>query len=203
MLLGYSGHALVVADTFSQTKYEVVGYLDKNECLDNILGVPYLGFEQNIEDLNKIKGMLIFPAIGDNRLREKVSLLINSEGFNIPIVISPIANVSPKATICEGTLVCQGVCISPFVRIGKGVIINTASVIEHECQIDDFAHIAPGAVLAGNVKVGKYSFVGANAVIKQGVEIGKNAIIGAGSVILKDVPDNTIMVGNPAHKIIK
>lgn len=35
-----------------------------------------------------------------------------------------------------------------------------------------------------------------------GVTIGKNAVIGAGSVVTKDVPENTIAVGNPA-RIIK
>jgi len=36
-----------------------------------------------------------------------------------------------------------------------------------------------------------------------GVTVGENAIVGAGSVVLKDVPDNTIVAGNPAKVIRK
>ena len=49
--------------------------------------------------------------------------------------------------------------------------------------------------------IGEGSFVGANSVIKNGVTIGRNVIIGAGAVVIKDVPDNLVMVGNPARNI--
>lgn len=53
----------------------------------------------------------------------------------------------------------------------------------------------------GRVVVGENAFVGANSIILPGVKIGKNAIIGAGSVVTKDVPDNSIVAGNPASYI--
>jgi acetyltransferase-like isoleucine patch superfamily enzyme len=49
---------------------------------------------------------------------------------------------------------------------------------------------------------GKHICIGANAVVKQGITIGRNCMIGAGSVIIKNVPDNSTIVGNPG-KIIK
>ncbi|MNE88595.1 putative acetyltransferase EpsM [compost metagenome] len=92
--------------------------------------------------------------------------------------------------------------MNPFTEIGKGVIINSGAVIEHECKVEDFCHIAPGATLLGNVQVGAYSFVGGNAVVKQGVKIGSNVIVGAGAVVLNDIPDNSVVAGNPA-KLLK
>ncbi len=65
-------------------------------------------------------------------------------------------------------------------------------------MVGNFSHIAPGAVLAGNVKIGSSSFIGANSVVKNGIKIGDNAIIGAGAVVVKDVPDNSLVYGNPA-----
>lgn len=53
----------------------------------------------------------------------------------------------------------------------------------------------------GNEKptIGNYVQVGANAVIIGDIRIGDNVIIGAGSVVVKDVPDNAVVVGNPAR----
>jgi sugar O-acyltransferase (sialic acid O-acetyltransferase NeuD family) len=99
-------------------------------------------------------------------------------------------------------MISPNVTINALAKIGIGAICNTYSIIEHECIIGDFAHIAPGAVLCGNVKVGENSFVGAKSVIRENITIGKNVIIGAGSVVVKDIPDNVKVVGNPA-RIIK
>jgi acetyltransferase-like isoleucine patch superfamily enzyme len=70
-------------------------------------------------------------------------------------------------------------------------------------MIGDFSHIAPGAVLCGNVKIGKGTFVGANSVITQGINIGNNVIIGAGTVVIRDIPDNCTVVGNPQRIMVK
>jgi acetyltransferase-like isoleucine patch superfamily enzyme len=95
-------------------------------------------------------------------------------------------------------MIAANATINPLASIATGAICNTGCIIEHECVVGEFAHIGPGAVLCGNVKVGAGSFVGANAVIRQGITIGNNAMIGAGAVVVKDVPDNVTVMGIPA-----
>lgn len=51
------------------------------------------------------------------------------------------------------------------------------------------------------VIIGNGVWIGARAIILPGVHIGDNSIIGAGSVVTKDVPNNSIVAGNPAHLI--
>ena len=50
--------------------------------------------------------------------------------------------------------------------------------------------------------VKKRASIGTSATILGGITIGENALVGAGSVVTKDVPDNTVVAGNPA-RIIK
>lgn len=59
-----------------------------------------------------------------------------------------------------------------------------------------------GAGKNGIPTIGDNVSLGANVVIIGGVNIGNNVTIGAGSVVVKDIPDNSVAVGNPA-KVIK
>ena len=51
------------------------------------------------------------------------------------------------------------------------------------------------------VRIGRNCWIGAGAIILPGVSIGDNTVIGAGSVVTKDVPANTVAVGNPCRTI--
>lgn len=54
---------------------------------------------------------------------------------------------------------------------------------------------------SGKIKIGNNVFIGMNTTILKGVNIGNNVIIGANSLVNKDVPDNSVIAGNPS-KII-
>ncbi len=198
-LLGYSGHAYVVADTLLVCGHELAGYFDQQQAAKNPFELSYFGNESTVDLKGIVQENFVFPAVGDNAVRAKlVRLIAESQSCK---VISPSAYVSPYAVVQHSTLVAANASVNPFANVGKGCIINTGAVVEHECRIGDFSHIGPGAVLAGNVKVGELTFIGANAVVKQGIEIGIGVIIGAGSVVLESIPDGEVWVGNPAKKI--
>ena len=56
-------------------------------------------------------------------------------------------------------------------------------------------------VICKSVHIKKNAWIGAAATILPGVTIGENAVVGAASVVTKDVPDNAVVVGNPAKVI--
>lgn len=49
------------------------------------------------------------------------------------------------------------------------------------------------------ITIGNNVWIGGNAVICPGVTIGDNTVIGAGAIVTKDMPANSLIVGNPAH----
>lgn len=201
IIIGYSGHAFVVIETALEIGFEIIGYADREKASFDPFNLPYLGFEKG-DDFEWWNDEVSFVlGIGDNKLRQNIADIISHKGKKIEKIIHKTAQISKSATIGAGTFVNKNVAVNAFALIGKNVILNTGCIIEHECVLEDAVHIAPGAVLAGNVCVGERTFVGANAVVKQGVVIGKEVIIGAGTVVLTNVPDGKKIVGNPG-KII-
>ncbi|MBF4517633.1 acetyltransferase [Flavobacterium sp. ANB] len=200
ILIGYSGHGYVVAETALEHNLTIVGYFEKNEQKNNPFNIKYLGFEEFEGFLGWNEADCFILGIGDNTIRQKVASLITSKKKNILPLVHSSALIAKSAKIGQGTFINKNVSINALAIIGENSILNTGCIIEHECVLHDAVHIAPGAVLAGNVQVGERTFIGANAVVKQGITIGKDVIIGAGSVVLKDVLDNEIWFGNPARK---
>ena len=201
VIIGYSGHAYVVAESYIATGGSINFYTDLKEVSNNPFNLKFLGFEFDPDFMGWNRSLKYILGLGDNNLREKVAKLILSNSCMIENVIDPHAVISKSASIGNGIFVSKGVLVNAFSTIGNYTILNTGCIIEHECEIGVAAHIAPGAVLAGNVKVGNRTFIGANAVIKQGVEIGDDVIIGAGSVVLQNVENNFKLVGNPGRLI--
>jgi len=201
ILVGYSGHGLVVAETALENNLNVIGYTEKSVNELNPFKLEYLGDESSLDYKEWDLDVAFILGIGDNILREKIYKHILKNGKKVISLINSTSSVSSFASIGDGVFINRNVSINAFAKIGSNVILNTGCIIEHECMIGDSVHIAPGAVLAGNVKVGSGSFIGANSVIKQGVEIGKNVIVGAGTVVLNNIYDDNKIVGNPSRFI--
>ena len=53
----------------------------------------------------------------------------------------------------------------------------------------------------GRIDIGNDVFIGASSIVLPNVKIGNKVIIGAGSIVTKDIPDNSVVVGNPARVI--
>jgi sugar O-acyltransferase (sialic acid O-acetyltransferase NeuD family) len=200
ILIGYSGHAFVICGIFKAAGKKVIGYCDVDEKEYNPFNLQYFGPENSETGLSSIKEHGYFVAVGDNKIRRKIYGSLQQNKLASANAIHPSAVIDPTAFIgTDGIMIAANVTINPLASIGTGAICNTGCIIEHECVVGAFAHIGPGAVLCGNVKIGDDTFVGANAVIRQGVTIGKNAMIGAGAVVVKDVQDNVTVIGVPAR----
>jgi UDP-perosamine 4-acetyltransferase len=202
--IGAGGHCKVVMEIIRRTgSWKIAGLLnsDASRMGEPVSGIPILGdddlasalFDQGIH-----AAFIGIGSIGSVLPRRKAYAFLKNLGFELPVLIHPSALVAFDTPIDIGTCIMPGAIINPGASIGECAIINSGAIIEHDCHIAAFSHISPGAVLGGSVFVGEASHVGIGAVIRQGIHIGKNAVIGAGAVVVKDVPDDTTVIGVPA-----
>ncbi|WP_026945879.1 acetyltransferase [Algoriphagus marincola] len=200
-LFGYSGHAYVIIESLLDAGYHINGYFDLKKAIKNPYELEYLGYEGGV-DLKGIVGKdLVFPSVGENLIRKKLISVFEDLGLNQFIAKDPSANISRSAKLNNSTYIGKNVMVNSQSEIGKGVILNTSCIIEHDCKVSDYSHIAPGAVLCGNVSIEEESMIGANSVVKQNAKIVSGSVIGAGSVVTSDILEKGVWVGNKLRKL--
>lgn len=86
-----------------------------------------------------------------------------------------------------------------LITVGNNTTLTHCTVLTHDASTKK----PLGKSKIGCVFIGDNCFVGLGSIILPNVRIGNNCIIGAGSVVTKDIPDNSIAVGNPCRVIGK
>ena len=88
------------------------------------------------------------------------------------------------------------------IRCHKYISIGSGCAIAHDCTImDSSAHPINGILHQGPVIINNNVWIGSRVLILPNVTIGEGAVIGAGSVVTRNIPPNTLSVGNPARVI--
>src|SRR4029450_7614437 len=142
VVIGAGGHAKVVVELIrAQGRYDVVGCTDPAPERGDVVGAPILGSDDILPDLYAQGVRHCFVALGDNPLRMKVARRVASLGFELVNAISPNAIVSPTARLGHGVAVMAGAVINAATVVEDLAIINTHSVVDHDCQIGEAAHV--------------------------------------------------------------
>jgi len=185
VLIGGGGHCHSVIDVIEQeNKYEIIGIVDIKENIGKkVLNYEVVACDDDLETifLSCKNALITVGHIESNKIRIDIYNKLKQIGFNLPVIVSPLAYVSKYADADEGTIIMHHVLVNANVKIGKNCIINTKALIEHDCIIEDNCHISTASVINGGVIVKENSFFGSNATSKQAIEI--DGFIKAGSLV--------------------
>jgi sugar O-acyltransferase (sialic acid O-acetyltransferase NeuD family) len=160
------------------------------------------------DSLGSIENKKIFfaLAIADSRAREEISKRMIEKGHEPCSILDSSSIFHSSSAIGYGAILSHLAIVTANSTIGNFFQGNYGSYVAHDCLIGDYVTFAPGASCNGNVRIDDHAYIGANATIIQGtsqkpLHIGKNAFVGMGAVVIRDVPENAVVVGNPARVI--
>jgi sugar O-acyltransferase (sialic acid O-acetyltransferase NeuD family) len=208
IVIGGGGHASVVIDAaYAIGGLELVGVIDTNSAMrgTRILDVPVIGSDDDLPRL-RAEGIESF-IIGlghSRRLGRRTSLFKAAieSGLSPINVIHPRACIAPSARLGRGIVALAGATVNVQAAIYDNVILNTASIVEHHCEIGAHSHLAPQALLCGAVKIGEEVMIGAGAVVREGLAIGTGTIVGMGAIVLRNIEARSVVGGNPARSLV-
>jgi sugar O-acyltransferase (sialic acid O-acetyltransferase NeuD family) len=180
---------------------EVVGVLDRRGGVDQVVGYPVLGSDDELAPTAASTGATAFvAAIGDNFARHRV---LTREMASCPDleplrVIHPSAIVARDAVVGPGSILMAGVVVSNGCRVGTGALLGTRSSLDHDSVVGSCSSLAPGVTTGGGVRIGDRSAIGLGANVIHRVTVGSDTVVGAGALVLSDVPDGVVAYGAPA-----
>lgn len=175
---------------------------NKNAKIDEgvIIGYPP---DRNIEKLDLIMGEK--PRLRSGTVIYQGSQIGKNFQTGHNVIIREENQIGDNVVVASNSVVDYG-CI-----IGNNVKIHTNVYVAQYTVIEDEVFIAPGVIIANDPHPGcefskpcmkgptikKGAKIGVNVTLLPYIVIGKKVLIGAGSVVTKDVPDESVVVGNP------
>ncbi|WP_242703972.1 DapH/DapD/GlmU-related protein [Candidatus Enterococcus moelleringii] len=140
----------------------------------------------------------------DQERRELLAQLFDQEIAPSTTIMPPFnVDFANQVTIGKDVYINKDVS---FVALGT-IHLEDGVLIAAKASIVSINHVEKPSerqdLLPKVVHIKENAWIGAGAIVLPGVTVGKNAIVGAGAVVTRDVPDDTVVAGNPAREIRK
>ena len=208
IILGGSGIGMIASSILERIGgYRMLGFLNDVVPIGTGIGKyrkhPVIGKSEDVHDWIRNKDAMVFVAYIGMTREQETAAKIKSLGIpreRLLTIIDPSV-IIPKGycSIGNGCLLCPLSQLSADTTLEDNVIMLPNSFLGHDSTLEEFVSVANNACIGANVRVGYASHIGTNASIREKLTIGRHAVVGMGAVVLNDVPEDAIVVGNPAQ----
>ena len=202
LILGTRTFAEEIADVASEVPgVQVAGFIenmDKSRCSLKIAGLPVFWIDKLAE---LAATHMVVCGLGTTH-RDAYIKQASIYGIRFATIVHPLARISSRSSVGEGTIVSVGAIIAAATEVGHHVVINRAATIGHHTQVGPFTTIGPAASIAGNCRIGDHVYIGIGATVINQISVGSRSVIAAGAVVIENVPDRVMVAGVPA-RIVK
>jgi acetyltransferase EpsM len=202
ILIGGGEHARVVIEAARSVpeRWRVLGFLDPSPCEETAtrMNAPHLGDD---DDFSRYPDAAIVLGVGVRGLDTRRQQIVAKAGVPLArwaIIIHQNALMSPTVQIGAGSVILAGAVINTGARIGSHCIVNTQACVEHDAELGDFVHAAPGSMVGGGATVGAESYLGMGSIVRDHVMLGNGCLVGMGAVVTKSCEPAGVLFGLPA-----
>lgn len=205
IIIGAGGFGREVYAWAKQSKetgslWKIKGFLDDNK--NALAGYKYdVGIISGIEKYIPKAEDLFVCAIGNPKLKKKITSIILKKGGLFANVIHPTVVLGENVRLGIGIILCPYAVIDSDSVLGDFVTVNLHSHIGHDAKIGNWCEIGPSCAINGKVTLEKSVFIGSHGVILPGSSVGEGAIVGAGSVAIGNVKSHVTVFGIPAKPL--
>ena len=107
------------------------------------------------------------------------------------VIIEDDVEIGANCVIARGAI--------DFTTIKRGSKIDNSSFISHNVTVGEDTFVVGETIMFGGSSTGKGVFISGNTTVRNKTRIGDGAFVGMGALVTKDVPEGTVVYGNPAH----
>lgn len=185
-----------------RTDFGILGFIDNDPAKigSDFYGYPILGGLDVVPELIAEDVRFVNLITGNLETRFYVTRDLIRMGAHLTNFIHPNVDLT-MVSVGIGNYIQESVILQAEVLVGDNSSIHMGALIGHESRIGNSVFIAHAVSVSGCCDIGDGCFVGTNATILPRLRIGKWSTIGAGAVVTKDIPDYSVVVGNPGKAI--
>lgn len=199
LILGGGGHAATLVDILLKQNTTILGIIAPEITAGKIVFEDIPHYTQD-DDVLKFKpsDVLLVNGIGSMPNKPFRSIVYNhfkKLGYKFASVIADSATVSDHCVLADGVQLMNNCVVNIGTRVGANTIINTSASVDHDCDIAQNCHLAPGVTLSGQVIIEKNVHLATGVNVINNITIGCNTVVGVGANITKSIVPNSVVYG--------